>query len=167
MRMLKIVIAFLLCITAHSQAVAADTTEPGGPLDFCIASVLSAHPGIITGWRQSGGGPQPPYAIFLLTKDGKIGETYCDASKPQKFEFKSKSGLHRYEMYERAVFPEDKARAAAPLIFVGPARILAMELTVSFSGKPQYTYQMLLPGGYTATVEIDAAAGRFLKAAVN
>ncbi|MSQ59491.1 MAG: hypothetical protein EXR36_07570 [Betaproteobacteria bacterium] len=147
--------------------MAADTTEPGGPLDFCIAAVLSEHPGIVTGWRQSGGGPQPPYAIFLLSKNGKIGETYCDATKPAKFEFKSKSGLYRYEMYERAIFPEDKARAAAPQIFVGPARVLAMELTVSFFGKPQYSYQMLLPGGYTATVEIDAAAGRLIKATVN
>ena len=167
MRVFKTVIAFLLCTTALSQALAADTSEPGGPLDICIAAVLNDRPGILTGWRQAGGGPQPPYAISVLVKDGKMGETNCDPAKPEKFEFKSKTGLYRYEMYDRAVFPEGRARAAAPQIFVGPAKILGMELVVSFTGKPQYKYQMILPGGNIATVELDASIGRLIKAVVN
>ncbi len=167
MRFPNAVIAFLLCTTALSQALAADTSEPGGPLDICIAAVLNERPGILTGWRQSGGGARPPYAISVLVKDGKMGETNCEPDKPEKFEFKNKTGLFRYEMYDRAMFPEGKARAAAPSIFVGPVRILGMELVVSFTGKPQYKYQMILPGGNSAAVELDASIGRLIKAVVN
>ena len=167
MRVLKTVIVFFLCVAAQSQAVAADTTEPGGPLDICIAAVINEHPGIVTAWRQAGGGPQPPYAITVLDKDGKMGETTCDPSKPMNFEFKSKTGLYRYSMYERATLPEEKARASAPVIFVGPVRFLGMELSVGFTGKPQYKYQMFLPSGHKATVEVDAVVGRLNKAQVN
>jgi len=167
MRVFKPVIVFFLCVAAQSQAKAADTTEPGGPLDTCIAAVLSEHPGIVTAWRQAGGGPQPPYAITVLDKEGKMGETTCDPAKPMNFEFKYKTGLYRYAMYERATLPEPRVREAAPVIFVGPARILGMDLSVGFTGRSQYTYQMILPSGHKATVEMDAVVGRLNKAEVN
>ncbi|MEK6210219.1 MAG: hypothetical protein AABM64_07585 [Pseudomonadota bacterium] len=163
----KTVIVFFVCVAAQSHAVAADTTQPGGPLDICIAAVINEHPGIVTGWRQAGGGLQPPYAITVLDKEGKMGETTCDPAKPMNFEFKSKSGLYRYNMYERATLPEEKAREAAPLIFVGPVKFFGMELSVGFTGRPQYTYQMFLPSGHKATVEMDAVVGRLNKAEVN
>jgi hypothetical protein len=167
MRVFKIVIVFFLCVATQSQAVAADPAEPGGPLDICIAAVLNEHPGIVTAWRQAGGGPQPPYAITVLDKEGKMGETNCDPANPTNFEFKSKTGLYRYNMYERATLPEVKARVAAPVIFVGPVRFLGMELSVGFTGRPQYKYQMFLPSGHKATVEMDAVVGRLNKAEVN
>jgi len=167
MRVFKTVIVFFLCVAAQSQAVAADLTEPGGPLDTCIAAVLNEHPGIVSAWRQAGGGPQPPFAITVLDKEGKMGETTCDPAKPTNFEFKSKSGLYRYNMYERATLPEEKARVAAPVIFVGPVRFLGMELSVGFSGRTQYKYQMFLPSGHKAIVEVDAVVGRLNKAEVN
>jgi hypothetical protein len=167
MRVFKTVIVFFLCVAAQSQAVAADTTAPGGPLDICIAAVINEHPGIVTGWRQAGGGPQPPYAITVLDKEGKMGETNCDPAKPMNFEFKDKSGLYRYAMYERATLPEERAREAAPVIFVGPVRFLGMELSVGFTGRPHYKYQMFLPSGHKATVEMDAVVGRLYKAEVN
>jgi hypothetical protein len=167
MRVFKPVIVFLLCAAAQSQAKAADTTESGGPLDTCIAAVLNEHPGIVTAWRQAGGGPQPPYAITVLDKEGKMGETTCDPANPKNFEFKSKAGLYRYGMYERATLAEEKAREAAPVIFVGPVRFLGMELSVGFTGRPQYKYQMFLPSGHKATVDMDAVVGRLNKAEVN
>ena len=51
MRAFKTVSVIFLCVAAQSHAVAADTTEPGGPLDICIAAVTNAHPGIVTAWR--------------------------------------------------------------------------------------------------------------------
>lgn len=167
MRVFKTVIVFCLCVAAHSQAVAADPAEPGGPLDACIAAVMKEHPGIVTAWRQAGGGPQPPFAITVLDKEGKMGETNCDPASPTNFEFKSKSGLYRYNMYERATLPEERAREAAPVIFVGPVRIFGMELSVGFTGRPQYKYQMFLPSGHKAMVEMDAVVGRLNKAEVN
>lgn len=167
MRVLRTVIVFFLCVAAQSHALAADTTEPGGPLDICIAAVINEHPGIVTGWRQAGGGPQPPYAITVLDKEGKMGETNCNPANPMNFEFKNKTGLYRYAMYERATLPEEKAREAAPVIFVGPVRFLGMELLVGFTGRTQYKYQMFLPSGHKATVEMDAVVGRLNKAEVN
>jgi hypothetical protein len=167
MHFFKTVIVFFLCVAAQSQAVAAETTQPGGPLDICTAAVINAHPGIVTAWRQAGGGPQPPFAITVLDKEGKMEETTCDPAKPMNFEFKSKTGFYRYSMFERATLPEEKARVAAPVIFVGPVRFLGMELTVGFTGRPQYKYQMFLPSGHKATVEVDAVVGRLNKAEVN
>ena len=167
MRVVNSVTFFFLCAAAQTQAVAADPTEPGGPLDTCIAAVLNEHPGIVSAWRQAGGGPQPPFAITVLDKEGKMGETTCDPAKPTNFEFKNKTGLYRYNMYERATLPEEKARVAAPVIFVGPVRFLGMELSVGFSGRTQYKYQMFLPSGHKAIVEVDAVVGRLNKAEVN
>lgn len=167
MRAFNSIIVLFLCAVAQTHAFAADNTEPGGPLDTCIAAVINEHPGIVTGWRQAGGGPQPPYAIIVLDKEGKMGETTCDPAKPTNFEFKSKSGLYRYNMYERATLPEEKAREAAPVIFVGPVRFLGMELSVGFTGRPVYKYQMFLPSGHKATVEMDAIVGRLIKGEVN
>jgi hypothetical protein len=70
-------------------------------------------------------------------------------------------------MYERATLPEEKARVTAPVIFVGPVRFLGMEMSVGFTGRPQYKYQMFLPSGHKATVEVDAVVGRLNKAEVN
>ncbi|MGQ0577779.1 MAG: hypothetical protein ACT4PQ_02580 [Betaproteobacteria bacterium] len=167
MRVVNTVVVCCLFVAAQTQAAAADPTEPGGPLDTCIAAVLGEHPGIVSGWRQAGGGPQPPFAITVLDKEGKREETTCDPAKPTNFEFRKASGLYRYDMYERATLPENKARTAAPVIFVGPVRFLGMELSVGFTGRTQYTYQMFLPSGHKATVEVDAVSGRLNKAEVN
>ncbi len=167
MRVLMPVIVFFLCVAAKSHALAADTTAPGGPLDVCISAAMNERPGIVTGWRQAGGGPQPPYAITILDKEGKMGETTCDPANPKNFVFKGKTGLYRYDMFERATLREEKAREAAPVIFAGPVRFLGMELSVGLSGRPQYKYQMFLPSGHKATVEMDAVVGRLNKAEVN
>lgn len=166
MRPFNTAIAIFLCAALQSQA-ADDPTAAGGPLETCLAAVTNEHPGIVTAWRLAGGGPQPPFAITLLDKEGKLGETTCDPANPTKFEFKTKTGLYRYSMYERATLPEGKAREAAPVIFVGPVRFLGMDLSVGFTGRPLYKYQMFLPSGHKATVEMDAVVGRLIKAEVN
>jgi hypothetical protein len=167
MRVFKTVIVLVLCVAAQSQAVADDPTRPGGPLEICTTAVLNEHPGIVTSWRLAGGGPLPPFSVTVLDKEGKMGETTCNPANPTKFEFKSKTGLYRYDMYERATLPEGKAREAAPLIFVGPVRFLGMDLSVGLTGRPRYTYQMFLPSGQKATVQMDAVAGRLIEAEVN
>ena len=167
MRVFKSVIVLVLCVAAQSQAVADDPTRPGGPLETCTTAVLSERPGIVTSWRLAGGGPLPPFAITVLDKEGKMGETTCNPANPTKFEFSGKTGSYRYNMYERATLPEGKAREAAPSVFVGPVRFLGMDLSVSFTGRPVYKYQMFLPSGHKATVELDAVVGRLIKAEVN
>ena len=167
MRVFKSVIVLVLCVAAQAQAVTDDPTRPGGPLETCAAAVLNEHPGIVTSWRLAGGGPLPPFSITVLDKEGKMGETTCNPANPTKFEFKGKTGLYRYDMYERATLPEGKAREAAPLIFVGPVRFLGMDLSVGFTGRPRYKYQMFLPSGHKATVQMDAVAGRLMEAEVN
>jgi hypothetical protein len=156
-----------LSLVASTAVLAANPWEPGGSLDACIEAVLKDHPGIVTGWQQSGGGDAPPYVISVLDKEGKNAEAFCDPAKPSGFAFTNKMGLFRYSMYERAVVPEIKARATAPEVFAGPARLTAMDLSVGVSGKPTYKYQMFLPGGHKATVEIDAVTGRLNKGQVN
>ena len=89
------------------------------------------------------------------------------SAKPTGFQFKNKTGLYRYSMYQRATFSEKKARATAPEIFMGPVKVTSMELAVGISGKPTYKYQMFLPSSHKATVEIDAVTGRLNKGQVN
>jgi hypothetical protein len=166
MHICKTFIAISLFAAAHSHVVAADTSELGRPSDSCIAAALEARPGILTGWQRTGGGPQPLLLITVLDKANKMAEATCDPANLKAFEFKNKVGLYRYEMYERATLPEEKARAAAPLIFVGPISFYSMQLSVGLNGKPVYTYKISLPGGYRATVDIDAVDGHLNKAVV-
>jgi hypothetical protein len=158
--------ALVLIMCAHVAAVAAEPWDPGEALDTCIAAALGERPGIVTGWRQVGGGAQPPFAISVLNEEGRIGETTCDPANPVNFKFEDKIGVYRYSMYQRAAVPEAKARVSAPDIFTGPVRFLAMELTVGFTGNPYYIYRMFLPSGHQATVKIDAKVGRLVSAEV-
>jgi hypothetical protein len=148
-------------------ALAANPWEPGGSLEICLEAVLKERPGIVTAWQQSGGGEMTPYVVSVLNSEGTNAEAFCDPSKPANFQFKNKMGLFRFSMYQRATFPEAKARVASPEIFAGPARVTSMELSVGVTGKPTYTYQMFLPSNHKATVEIDAVTGRLNKGQVN
>lgn len=159
--------AVLLNFLVLSAACAAEPWEPGGTLESCIEAALKERPGIVTGWQQSGGGEAPPYVISVLNDEGKNAEAFCDPAKPANFQFSNKMGLFRYSMYQRATFPEARARASAPEIFTGPVRVTSMEMSVGVSGKPAYKYQMFLPSNHKATVEIDAVTGRLNKGQVN
>jgi len=152
-----------LCLLAMPVAYAANPWEPGGPLEICLEAALKERPGIVSGWRQSGGGEMTPYVVSVLNADGTNAEAFCDPAKPTNFQFKNKTGLFRYSMYQRATFPEAKARMSAPEVFTGPVRVTSMELSVGLSGKPTYTYQMFLPSNHKATVELDAVTGRLNK----
>ena len=159
--------ALALSLVTLPAAFAADPWETGGSLDARIEATLKERPGIVTGWQQSGGGEAPPYVIGVLNADGNNAEAFCDPAKPANFQFKNKTGLFRYSMYQRATLPEAKARATAPEIFTGPVRLTSMELSVGVSGRPIYKYQMFLPSNHKATVEIDAVTGRLNKGLVN
>ncbi|MBI3528400.1 MAG: hypothetical protein HY067_10570 [Betaproteobacteria bacterium] len=156
-----------LNLLALPAAFAADPWEPGGTLETCLEAVLKERPGIVTGWQQSGGGEMTPYVVSVLSPEGTNAEAFCNPANPTNFQFKSKTGLFRYSMYQRATFAEAKARASAPEIFTGPVRVTSMELSVGVSGKPMYRYQMFLPSNHKATVEIDAVTGRLNKGEVN
>jgi hypothetical protein len=166
MRHFNFLIAACLAAAAQLPAHAADSTEPGGPSESCIAAALAAHPGIVTGWQRAGGGLQPLHVITVLDKEGKMAETTCDPATLTLTEFKSKIGRYRFEMYERATLAEEKARVTAPAPFVGPVSFYSMQLSIGFAGKPVYTYKLSLPGGYMATVDIDAVQGRMNKAVI-
>lgn len=166
MRVVRIVGLCFISLVAHAAVVVAEPWDPDGVLDVCLAAALQERPGIVTGWRQVGGGEQPPYEVSILNRDGKIGQATCEPANPVNFQFKEKGGIYRYAMYERATLPEAKARVSAPDIFAGPVRFMAMELSAGFTGKPYYTYLLFLPSNHKAAVEIDATVGRLIKAEV-
>jgi hypothetical protein len=164
MPVVKIVRLAAVVLAVPAVVLAADPWDAGGPLDTCLAAAIKARPGIVTGWRQAGGGPQPPYAVSVLDKEGRTAETTCDPVKPENLQFTNKGGLLRYEMYLSATVPEAEARVDAPKLFTGPVRVFDMHYTVSMTGKPYYRYQMFLPSGHKATVDIDGILGRVVKA---
>jgi hypothetical protein len=146
-------------------ASATEPWEPGQALDICIEAALKQRPGILVGWRQAGGGDMPLYAVAVLNEEGRTGEATCDPANPDNtLEFKNRGGLVRYDMVKRASFPEAQARANAPQVFVGPVRIITMDLKVNFAGKPLYIYKMILPSGHKATVNVEGTVGRVMKA---
>ena len=149
-----------LTLLMAPAAFGANPWESGGTLETCLEAALKERPGVVTGWQQSGGGEAPPYVISVLIPDGTNAEAFCDPANPANFQFKNKTGLFRYAMYQRASFPEARARAAAPETFTGPVRVTSMEMSVGVSGKPSYKYQMFLPSNHKAIVEIDAITGR-------
>jgi hypothetical protein len=157
---------FAAGLVAWSAAFAANPWEPGGSLDACIAATLKERPGVVTGWQQSGGGDATPYMITILNADGINAQTFCDPANATNFQFTNKIGLFRYSMFQRATWPESRGRETAPEVFVGPVRLTSMELSVGLSGRPLYTYRMLLPNKHKASVEIDAVTGKFEKGLV-
>lgn len=166
MRIVKAFGVGALFLAVPASIMAAEPWDPGGVLDTCLTAATRERQGIVTAWRQAGGGEQPPYAVSVLNVEGKIAEALCDPANMAAMEFKDKGGLYRYEMYERVKIQESQARAFAPTMFVGPVRLFSMDYSVSFTGKPYYTYQMFLPTGHKATVEIDGTVGRLNKAEV-
>jgi len=155
-----------LSLLAMPAALAANPWEAGGPLDTCIEAALKQRPGILTSWQQSSGSDNASYVIGILNPGGNIAQAFCDPAHAENFQFTNKMGLYRYTMFQRATWPESRARASAPEIFTGPVRITSMELDVSLSGRPAYIYQMLLPDNLKASVEIDGVTGRLEKAQV-
>jgi hypothetical protein len=166
MRIVKALGLAALFLAVPASVTAAEPWDPGGALDACLTAATRERQGIVTAWRQAGGGERPPYAVSVLNVEGKIAEAFCDPANMSALEFKDKGGLYRYEMYQRAKIQETQARAFAPTMFVGPVRLFAMDYAVSFTGKPYYTYQMFLPSGHKATVEIDGTVGRLNKAEI-
>jgi len=153
-------VSCVLALSALPTAFAIEGWEPGGSLDTCIEATLKERPGVVSGWQQTGGGNAPPYVITIMNAEGVNAETFCDPAKPSNFKFTNKMGLFRYTMYQRATWPETRARVSAPEVFVGPVRITSMELSVGVTGRPFYKYQMFLPSNHKATVELDAVTGR-------
>jgi hypothetical protein len=166
MRGAAVAVIFTLDLAVGAAALAAQPWEPGQALDTCLQAVINERPGIVTGWRQAGGGARPPFAVIVLNRGGRMAETSCDPDRPENFQFRDRSGVFRYAMFERATLAESEARMAAPEIFAGTVRLLSMNLAVGFTGRPSYTYEMLLPSGHKATVELDATVIRLIKAEV-
>jgi hypothetical protein len=149
--------ALLLLIPLSTATRAADAP---GTLDKCLAAAAAAQPGIITGWQELSATSDEGYYVRIVTKNGDIKLTECRPTSTAPLEFTKKTGLVRYQMYERTKAAESVARAAAPVIFVPPVRITRMELSVSMTGTLYYTYTLALPGGEKATVEVDGTTGK-------
>ena len=153
--------------TAPAPApVPAAAPAPAGTLDQCLAKAAAARPGVITGWQELSSTSDEGYYVRIVSKDGAIGLTECRPASEAPLEFSKKTGLVRYEMYERAKVAEPAARAVAPAVFVPPVKITRMELSISVRGVPYYTYTLTLTGGQQATVEVDAVSGKPITAKV-
>lgn len=157
------VAALAFCIPLSMTASAAENTSV---LDACIAKAKAAREGVVTGWQELTDKPEDGYYVRIVGKDGGIGLTQCRPASTDPLEFEKKTGLVRYEMYQRAKVAEAEARAVAPVVFVPPTRVSRMELSISMRGVPYYTYTVLLPQNHKATVEVDAVTGKPMKATV-
>ncbi len=166
--------ALMLCIPLSMVARAdeapapapAPVSAPSGTLDQCLAKAAAARPGIITGWQELSSTSDEGYYVRIVSKDGGIGLTECRPASEAPLDFTKKTGLVRYEMYERVKVAEPAARAVAPAVFLPPVKFTRMELSISVRGSPYYTYTLTLPGGQQATVEVDAVSGKPITAKV-
>jgi hypothetical protein len=155
--------ALAVCIPL---SMAASAAENKSVLDTCIEKARFAREGVVTGWQELTDKPEDGYYVRIVGKDGGVGLTQCRPGGPEPLEFEKKTGLVRYEMYQRAKIAEADARAVAPVVFVPPTRVSRMELSISMRGVPYYTYTVLLPQNHKATVEVDAVTGKPMKATV-
>lgn len=164
---MKILTLALVAMLLPLGAAAQQPWEPGQLLDTCIEAGLKQRPGMLRGWRQARAGDMPLYAVSILNEEGLTEEATCDPRNPdQPLEWKRLGGLLRYDMFKRITFPETQARMAAPQMFVGPVTLTAMELKLNFAGKPLFVYQMFLPSGHKAVVNVEGSVGRVMKAEV-
>jgi hypothetical protein len=159
-RLWALMACMLMSMTARADGAS-------GVLEQCLARAVAARPGIVTGWQEmSADNPADGYYVRILGKDGGLALTECRPSSTAPLEFTKKAGLIRAEMYDRVKVAEPAARAVAPGIFVPPVRIERMELSISLRGVPYYTYSLVLPGEYKATVDVDGVSGKPLNAKV-
>ncbi|MBX9630457.1 MAG: hypothetical protein K2X67_08020 [Burkholderiales bacterium] len=149
-----------------SLSLSAWADEATSPLDGCIAKAQAAREGAVTGWQELTDKPEDGYYVRIVGKDGSVGLTQCKPGDSAPLTFDKKTGLVRYEMYQRAKVAEPAARAVAPVVFVPPTRLTRMELSISMRGVPYYTYTLALPENRKATVEVDAVSGKPIKATV-
>lgn len=141
--------------------------EPGQALDTCIDAAMKQRSGLLIGWRQARAGDMPLYAVSILDEGGLTAEATCDPQNSEApLDWKRRGGLLRYDMFKRVTFPESQARTNAPQMFVGPVTITSMDLKLNFAGKPLFVYQMFLPSGHKALVNVEGTVGRVMKAEV-
>jgi hypothetical protein len=74
--------------------------------------------------------------------------------------------MRRYDSYARVNVSEKIARETAPLVFVGPVKIVQMEIDLDWKGKAAYEYHMILPTGREAVARIDTTSGMLMNAEV-
>ena len=164
---MKILTVAFVAMLVPLGAAAQQPWEPGQLLDTCIEAGLKQRAGMLTGWRQARAGDQPLYAVSILNEEGLTEEATCDPQNPdQTLEWKRRGGLLRYDMFKRVTFPESQARVSAPQIFVGPVTLTSMQLKLNIAGKPLFVYQMFLPSGHKALVNVEGSVGRVMKAEV-
>lgn len=168
--------ALMLCIPLSMIARAEDTPTPAptaaaspaaSTLDQCIAAASTARPGAVTGWQELSDNAADGYYVRIVDKDGSIWLTECRPTSKAPLEFNKKTGLIRYQNYERIKVTEPAARAVAPAVFAPPVRITRMEVAISMMGSPYYKYTLLLPGGHQGYVEVDAVNGKPITAKVD
>jgi len=146
-------------------AVSADESGAGAGLDGCLAAALKERPGFVHGWKELQASEER-YQISIVNSKGKIADTVCVASAPGNFKFEDRLGMRRYDSYARVNVAETMARATAPLVFVGPVKIVQMEIDLDWKGKAAYEYHMILPTGREAVAQIDTTSGVLMHAEV-
>jgi hypothetical protein len=149
-----------------AMGVRAEDTLVGPGLDPCLQAALQQRPGFVHGWEDVSAGSDERYKISIINSAGKIADTLCEASAPGNFKFEDRLGMRRYDSYARVNVLEKIARETAPLVFVGPVRIVQMEIDLDWKGKAAYEYHMILPTGREAVARIDTTSGMLMQAEV-
>jgi hypothetical protein len=158
------IMAGLLALAA--TAARADEATVGPGLEPCLQAALQQRPGFVHGWKDISEGSDERYKIAIINPAGKIADAICEASAPGNFKFEDRLGMRRYDSYARVNVGEAMARATAPLIFVGPVRIVQMEIDLDWKGKAAYEYHMILPTGREAVARIDTTSDMLMQAEV-
>jgi hypothetical protein len=157
-------VAGLLALAATAVWAEESTTGPG--LDACLKAALEQRPGFVHGWKDMSTGSDERYQISIINAGGKIADTICEASAPGNFKFEDRLGIRRYDAYARVNVPETSARATAPLVFVGPVKIVQMEIDLNWKGQAAYEYHMILPTGREVIAQVDTTSGMLIHAEV-
>ena len=153
-------------LASAATAVGADEGLVGPGLEPCLQAALQQRPGFVHGWQDVSTGSDERYKISIVNSAGKIADTMCEASAPGNFKFEDRLGMRRYDSYARVSVGETMARATAPLVFVGPVKIVQMEIDLDWKGKAAYEYHMILPTGREAVAQIDTTSGMLMHAEV-
>jgi len=146
--------------------VRAEESVVGPGLDPCLQAALQQRPGFVHGWKDVSTGTDERYKVSIINADGKIADAICEASAPGNFKFEDRIGMRRYDAYSRVNIPEASARATAPLIFVGPVKVVQMEIDLDWKGKAAYEYHMILPTGREVIARVDTTSGMLINAEV-
>jgi hypothetical protein len=147
-----------LSTTIGSAYASEFTPEMDTALQTCIDTALRQHAGVVTQWEIDSRTSALIIKLDVVASDDLVWSMRCEGGAIVSDE--RKMGNKSYKMLSsRIKVPEATARQAAVEEYPG-TELTGMQYSLSWRGKPSFTYTFLTQDARQATVEVSGVTGK-------